>query len=161
MMRKSGGYTSGEKPTVYLEPFPPTIPVGSNPKDKFGSLKVSYSKLPAAGVVHGSHAMMDGARKYGPYNWRDNAVIADIYVDAAKRHLDCWYEGQECAEDSKVHHLGHVIACCSILLDALYTGNLIDNRPKVRDPNAFAKLLDDISLKIKEKRKELENTPIT
>ena len=74
--------------------------------------------------------MMDGARKYGPYNWRDNAVLARVYIAAAKRHIEYWEAGQEDAEDSGVHHLGHVIACCAILADAQVTGNLIDDRFK-------------------------------
>lgn len=101
----------------------------SNPKDLFGAVKISLSKLPAVAVAHGAHAMMDGAEKYGAYNWRDKKVIASIYVDAAKRHLDAFFEGEECAADSEAHHLGHAIACCAILLDAQETGNLIDDRP--------------------------------
>lgn len=77
--------------------------------------------------------MMDGATKYSAYNFRDKSVTASIYIDAAKRHLDCWFEGQTFASDSKVHHLGHALACCAILLDCEYTGNLIDDRPVMRD----------------------------
>lgn len=73
--------------------------------------------------------MMDGARKYGPFNWRGNAVVASIYIDALIRHAMSWFEGEECADDSGVHHLGHAIACLGILLDAQETGNLIDDRP--------------------------------
>jgi hypothetical protein len=102
----------------------------TNPKDLVGNTKVSLTKLPAIAVAQGAMAMMDGAEKYGPYNWRDKEVIAGIYVDAALRHLQCWFEGQECASDSKVHHLGHAIACCAILLDAQAKGKLVDNRPK-------------------------------
>jgi hypothetical protein len=94
-----------------------------------GSKKVSLSTVPAVAVAHEACALMDGARKYGPYNWRDKKVIARIYVDACKRHLDAWLEGQETAEDSGVHHLGHARACLAILLDAQETGNLIDDRP--------------------------------
>lgn len=101
-----------------------------NPKDLFGAKKVSLSKLPAVAVAHAAHAMMDGAQKYGAYNWRDKAVLASIYVDAAKRHIDNWFEGQRAASDSEVHHLGHAIACCAILLDAEATGNLHDDRPE-------------------------------
>lgn len=101
----------------------------ANPKDLFGAKKVSLSKFPAVALAHGAHAMMDGARKYGAYNWRDKAVIASIYVDAAKRHIDNWFEGQKRAGDSKVHHLGHALACVAILLDAEATGSLIDDRP--------------------------------
>ena len=74
--------------------------------------------------------MMDGARKYGPYNWRDNAVLARVYIAAAKRHLAYWAAGEETAKDSGVHHLGHAIACLAILLDAQATGNLGDDRAK-------------------------------
>ena len=94
-----------------------------------GSKKVSLSTVPAVAVAHEACALMDGARKYGPYNWRDKKVVARIYVDACKRHLDAWLEGQETAEDSGVHHLGHARACLAILLDAQETGNLIDDRP--------------------------------
>ncbi len=103
--------------------------LGENPKDRLGVLKVSLTKLPAVASVHAAHAMMDGAEKYGPYNWRKNKVFASIYVDAALRHLEAWYEGEENAPDSEAHHLGHAIACCGILLDAQETGNLVDDRP--------------------------------
>jgi len=103
--------------------------LGTNPKDLIGSKKVSSTKLPAVAIIHGAHAMMDGARKYGPYNWRKNKVVASIYIDAAQRHLLSWLEGEEIAEDSSAHHLGHAIACCAILLDAQETGNLVDDRP--------------------------------
>lgn len=102
----------------------------ANPKDLFGAKKVSLTKLPAVAVAHAAHAMMDGAQKYGAYNWRDKAVIASIYADAAKRHIDNWFEGQRTASDSEVHHLGHAMACLAILLDAEATGNLIDDRPE-------------------------------
>lgn len=102
-----------------------------NPKDLMGAKKPSMTKLPAIAVAHGNHAMMNGAEKYGSYNWRAKKVIASIYVDAAKRHLDAWFEGEEVADDSGVHHLGHAIASIAILLDAQTTGNLIDDRPVV------------------------------
>lgn len=100
-----------------------------NPKDLIGSKKVSITKFPMVALIHGAHAMMNGASKYGPYNWRGNAVVASIYVDAAIRHLASWFEGEEVAEDSGVHHLGHAMACMAILLDAQATGNLYDDRP--------------------------------
>jgi hypothetical protein len=98
-------------------------------------------------------AMMDGAKKYGPYNWRAKKVVASIYIDAAMRHLATWFEGQETASDSKVHHLGHAIACCAILLDAQATGNLVDDRPITEgvDPEWFEKLMGKLSDTIKEK----------
>ena len=126
-----------------------------NPKDLLEVKKVSFSKLPAVAIAHGAHAMMDGARKYGPYNWRDKNVIASIYIDAALRHLLDWFEGEEEAADSEVHHLGHAIACCAILLDAQETGNLIDDRPVNEKTKAvLTKVLDRLSKKIEKKNEK-------
>lgn len=101
----------------------------TNPKDLAASNKVSLTKFPAVALVKASMALMDGAQKYGSFNWRGKDVIASVYIDAALRHLYCWFEGQEDATDSKVHHLGHAIACCAILLDAQATGHFVDDRP--------------------------------
>lgn len=113
-----------------------------NPKDLLGMKKVSITKVPATALAHCAHAMMNGADKYGAYNWRDKAVYASIYVDACFRHLTAWFEGEEIATDSKVHHLGHAMACLAIILDAKETGNLIDDRP-VNDQSrgAYTKVL--------------------
>lgn len=124
----------------------------SNPKDLFGAVKVSLTKLPPVALAHAAHAMMDGATKYGPYNWRDKDVIASIYVDAAMRHLLDWFEGQETAKDSGVHHLGHAMACCAILLDALENGCLIDDRPVFGDPDVLDRVFDRLSSHIKAKK---------
>lgn len=114
----------------------------ANPKDLIGAQKVALSLLPAIGTLHGAHAMMDGAAKYGPYNWRAKKVQASIYVAALKRHVDAWFDGEETATDSGVHHLGHAIGCLSILLDAQETGNLIDDRPVMPGKDSvFARVL--------------------
>jgi hypothetical protein len=102
----------------------------TNPKDLVGVKKVSVTKLPAVAMIHAAHALMHGAKLYGPYNWRAKKVQAEIYIDAALRHITSWNEREEVAADSGVHHLGHAIACLAILLDAQETGNLVDNRPE-------------------------------
>lgn len=102
---------------------------GNNPKDRLGSKKVSISKVPPTAIVFLATAMQNGSEKYGPYNWRQNKVIASIYVDAMYRHIMAWWDGEEIAADSGVHHLGHAMANGAILADAMSTGNLIDDRP--------------------------------
>jgi hypothetical protein len=141
----TGGSGAHEKPTAGYH----SKALTANPKDLFGSVKVSLTKLPAVAVMHAAHAMMNGAEKYGPYNWRDKQIIASIYIDAAMRHLQDWFEGQETASDSEVHHLGHAIACCAILLDAQETGNLIDDRPIAGDPDVADRVLTRLSEIIK------------
>lgn len=108
----------------------PAAPLGTNPKDLLGIKKVRLSLVPPASTLYQALAMEDGAVKYGPYNWRENKVIASIYIDAALRHISQWLDGEELASDSKKPHLGHALACLGIIVDAKETGNLVDDRPK-------------------------------
>lgn len=118
--------------------------LGMNPKDLLGMKKVPLSLVPPASLIYQALAMKDGAAKYGPYNWRENKVIAMIYIDACMRHLQSWIDGEEVATDSGVPHLAHALACLGIIVDAKETGNLVDNRPK---PGAAPALLERYTVK--------------
>jgi hypothetical protein len=120
-----------EKPTA----------VGLNPKDLIGSTKVDLALIPPSALVACALAMTDGALKYDPYNWREEgkAVQARTYVSAALRHIFRWFEGEQVSSDAFVHHLGHAMASCAILIDAQAINNMIDNRPRY---GATAELLD-------------------
>jgi hypothetical protein len=131
-----------------------------NPKDLFGNKKVPLSLLAPVAQIEGSMAMEDGAYKYGPYNWREHPVQARIYIDALKRHVMSWEDGEEFSGDAQVHHLGHVIACASILLDAQMTGNLIDDRKPTglitKRLEERSKLIEKKQLERKAKKEEAE-----
>lgn len=121
-------------------PGPPPLQAGINPKDSIGATKPSLSLVPPAALIGLALAMKNGADKYGAYNWRENAVQATVYIDAAQRHILQWFDGEDVAEDSGVHHLDHAMACLAILRDAAATGNLVDNRPR---PGAAARLIKE------------------
>lgn len=79
--------------------------------------KVRLHLLPYEAQEQGALAMMDGAAKYGEENWRtDERVTREKLLEALDRHLLCIRKGETHAHDSGVHHLGHIIANCSILL---------------------------------------------
>lgn len=101
----------------------------TNPKDRLGIMKPRLSLVSPASTLYEALAMEDGANKYGPYNWRQKKVKLSIYIDACKRHLDSYWDGEDNARDSKKPHLAHAKACLGIIIDALETGNLIDDRP--------------------------------
>lgn len=115
----------------------------TNPKDLIGIKKPPLALVPPAGIIHTAMAMKDGAQKYGPYNWRQNDVQAMVYIHAALRHIYSWMDGEEVAEDSGVHHLGHAAACCAILLDAQSGDNLVDDRPRAGNSAKLLKELTD------------------
>jgi hypothetical protein len=111
-----------------------STPVGINPKDLIGATKVDPSVIPPSAILHLATAMMDGAVKYGPFNWRENPVLARVYLAAALRHTLQLLDGEDFDPTSNVHHAGHAMACLAIYLDAMETDNLSDNRPAVKGP---------------------------
>lgn len=114
----------------------------TNPKDLVGLTKPPLRLVPPALLLHVSGAMADGAAKYGPFNWREHPVRLTVYVEAAMRHLLAYLDGEDCARDSKRLHIAHVAACMAILLDALETGNLVDDRPT---PGPAADIIDRLT----------------
>lgn len=103
--------------------------VDTNPKTAVGRVKPDLSLIPPVALAHMADAFMDGAAKYGPFNWRENAVSLRTYIAAQMRHTGQFLDGEEVAADSLCHHLGHVMACCAIMLDAISVGNAVDDRP--------------------------------
>lgn len=99
-----------------------------NPKTVVGTTKPSLGAIPPSALIHLGLAMEDGRRKYGHFNWREKRVSSGVYYDAMQRHLLAWWDGEDNARDSGVHHLAHVMACCAILLDAEVNKSLNDNR---------------------------------
>lgn len=101
----------------------------TNPKQQFGDKKPPLSYLPLSAKLACMEALYDGKLKYGPHNWREIEVEAMTYIEAAMRHLELYKVGEERTRDTKVHNLGAVMACCTILIDAHVHDTLIDNRP--------------------------------
>lgn len=107
-------------------------PVGypdDNPKTAVGLTKPPFHVIPPSALVELGQAMKDGKAKYGLMNWRNSKVSSSVYFDAAMRHLLAWWDGEDTASDSGVHHLSHAMACMAILTDARHQGTLNDDRP--------------------------------
>jgi hypothetical protein len=106
--------THGSKPT--------------NPKDAIGADKLPLHLWPSTATAAGCIGLLEGALKYGRSNWREAGIRPSIYIDACKRHLDAWFEGEEFAPDTGSPHLGNAIACLAILIDAQAAGKMNDDR---------------------------------
>ena len=103
-----------------------------NPKDAIGKTKPPIGIIPGVALVQIAQALQNGANKYGEYNWREQEIEINVYIDAMLRHLIAYKDGEDVASDSGVHHIAHVLAGGAILLDALSLGKAKDNRPKVK-----------------------------
>lgn len=101
----------------------------NNPKTLAGASRLPLHLVPPSATHHLAMAMADGAKKYGPYNWRTSPISVSTYISAAQRHMSAYWDGEQNASDSGVHHLAHAMACFALLLDAESLGVLVDDRP--------------------------------
>lgn len=130
----------------------------NNPKTLVGATKVPLHLVPPSATHFLALALKDGGQKYGPYNWRDSAISISTYKAAAQRHWDAFWDGEDNAPDSGVHHLAHAMACSALLLDALTVGKLVDDRPT---KGAAARLQTEYANKDKEVTKPNAHSPCT
>jgi hypothetical protein len=108
----------------------------SNPKEAFGDAKMPMDLLPDTAAVQFNLAFLEGALKYGQYNWRVAGVKTSTYVRAARRHLSKFWNGGNVDPLTQVHELASVGACVAIMLDAIAVNKLTDDRPPRADMEA-------------------------
>lgn len=101
----------------------------TNPKDAIGIRKVPFSTIPATVLAELGVAMLEGAAKYGRYNFRGAGVRASVYYDATLRHMVGWWEGEDIDPDSALSHITKAIASLTVLRDSMIRGNWVDDRP--------------------------------
>jgi hypothetical protein len=123
-----------------------------NPKDAIGSTKLPLHLWPAEATALGCLGMLEGEVKYGRNNYiAGNGVIASIYIDAAKRHLDAWFAGEECAHDTGTPHLANALATIAIVVKCQAQGRLIDDRDYSPEAggSAYRKFVEGITPHVK------------
>lgn len=114
----------------------------TNPKDAIGSGKLPLHLWPETATIMGCMGLLDGMLKYGRGNYRAVGVRASIYVDACKRHLNAWFEGEDTDPDSGLPHLAHALACLAILVDAQAADQLTDDRQVA---GGYRKLVEEMT----------------
>lgn len=123
----------------------------SNPKDVLSSQKFSLEAVPPTVLAYLGLAMMEGALKYGKFNWRETGASANVYCYAAIRHIQCFLLGEDIDPDSEIHHLIKAMASLAVISDAAIdenTGGLgdffVDDRTdimNIEELNRIAKSL--------------------
>lgn len=112
----------------------------SNPKNALSSQKFSLEAIPPTVLAYLGLAMMEGALKYGKFNWRETGASANVYCYAAIRHIQCFLLGEDIDPDSGIHHLIKAMASLAVISDAVIddkTGDFgnffVDDRADVID----------------------------
>jgi hypothetical protein len=130
--------TFHELPVVEMPGCAPPVGIGlntpadtgrTNPKDAIGDKKLALHLLSPIAEAHWVVGQYAGMLKYGAWNWRAAGVRASIYISALRRHLAAYISGEEYDPVDGSHHLGNIMACAAILLEARAIGKLTDDRP--------------------------------
>lgn len=115
----------------------------TNPKEAVGDKKVAFFLTSGIAAAHWAAAQIAGYCKYGAWNWRIAGVRASTYISAIPRHLHRWTNGERLDPVDGTHHLGNIMACCAILLEAEAIGKLNDDRPPAAT-EALLKVFDEV-----------------
>lgn len=89
--------------------------------------KVDLSLIPLISLIEHAKAFQVGEKKYGRYNYCKGHKASQL-VAAMMRHATAYFNGEEHDPIDGQHHLGSVMACCSMLLRQKELGTLIDDR---------------------------------
>ena len=99
-----------------------------NPKEAIGMTKLPLHLCSPVAMAHWSLAQYAGLIKYGAWNWRAAGVRASTYIAAMLRHIEAYSSGEELDPVDGTRHLGNIMACASILMEAKAMGKLTDDR---------------------------------
>lgn len=101
----------------------------TNPKDSVGVKKSPLSVVPTQVIHEIGLGMLEGALKYGRHNYRVAGVRSSVYYDAAMRHLNQWWEGEDVDGPSGLSHVTKAMTTLAVLRDAMLQDKLTDDRP--------------------------------
>jgi ribosomal protein L7/L12 len=133
----------------------------SNPKEAFGDSRVPMDLAPDTAIAWMNMAFLEGALKYGKYNWRVCGVKVSTYIRAMRRHISKYSNGQNRDKKTNIHELASVMACCAILLDSEIKGNLVDDRQPKLDMAGLFDELEKVVAHLKEEFKDYSPTQYT
>lgn len=88
---------------------------------KFDADKPPLSLLDPLWLLGTAQVLDFGARKYEPYNWKKGILYSRV-LSAALRHMFAWQDGEDCDEETGLHHLLHASCCLMFLSHYELTG---------------------------------------
>lgn len=112
-----------------------------NPKQEMGDKKIQLQLVPASVKIAIANGLVEGARKYDPWNWRNEPIQLMTYIGSMERHVAAWVEGEEIDPDGDGKlHLDGAIASLAIIIDSISCGSAIDDRPSVKNKGVLKSL---------------------
>jgi len=126
----------------------------SNPKDAIADSKIPLWLCSPIAKIKWALAQYAGMLKYGAWNWRLAGVRASVYISAIQRHIDGFASGEDVDPLDGTDHLGNIMACCALLIEARAAGKMTDDRPPRLDHRATIAEGEALIAKLKEQYKD-------
>lgn len=138
--------TKAKVPHDWKQHVKPKNPYDVNPKDFLAAEKLPLNIVPDSMVVFACLGFLEGAHKYGQYNWRAKPVKMSVYIGALRRHSAKLNAGEWADKKTNVPHGSYILCCMAIMMDAYLCGTLIDDRPPSQP--SLIDLIDEESPKL-------------
>lgn len=122
----------------------------TNPKDAIAGTRIPLWLCSPIAKAHWALAQFAGLIKYGAWNWRVAGVRKSVYISALERHIDAVKSGEQFDPVDGTRHLGNIMACAAIMLDAEAAGKLLDDRAPIVDMRKTYAELEALMAKLKE-----------
>jgi hypothetical protein len=100
-----------------------------NNKNRTSRGKVETHNVPLIALAAMGDVMTFGAGKHGEYNYLESDITASVFMNGMMRHIMDWWNREDFAEDSDLHHLAHMMSGAAIVLAGMQYGNFVDDRP--------------------------------
>ena len=80
-----------------------------NEGSRFNQGKLRWSLVSWSALAPLVRVLMFGAEKYDDHNWRKGLKYTEI-CESLQRHLNSFLEGEDDDQESKITHVGHILA---------------------------------------------------
>lgn len=98
---------------------------------KYDSGKLRYDLIPPELDAAVATVLTYGAVKYHDRNWEAGMLWSRPYA-AMRRHMDMWWAGEVCDQETGMPHLWHAACCIAFLIGYEERATGEDDRPKDR-----------------------------
>ncbi len=93
--------------------------------------KARFDLIPPLPLIEVAHVYSVGAEKYEDRNW-EKGVPWCKYFAAMQRHMQAWLAGEDCDEESGLHHMAHAAWGCLTLIEYARTHPELDDRTQYK-----------------------------
>jgi hypothetical protein len=100
-----------------------------NQGDRHNTGKLGWRLVPFFALEPMVRVLMFGEGKYDAWNWAKGLSWSGC-IESLLRHTHALLGGQDFDEESKLHHVGHMMCNCLFLSYYIITGTGTDDRKK-------------------------------